>query len=216
MTNREEMMSKPTVPTIPNGFRLDGKGNLTALANIKTTDLIKDEFVTKCIALAKAQQKALADFKILQMKQVDSFIELLALEHDVELGGKKGNITLRSFDHKLKVTIQNQERIELGPELIVAKQLIDECLDEWTDGGNVNIRTIVANVFNTDKAGMVNPQRILGLRRYEIIDESGKWERAMDCIAESVDVVDSQRFIRFYEMDNKGIEKAISLDIAKL
>ena len=58
MTNREEMMSEPTEPaepTIPNGFRLDGKGNLTALANIKTTDLIKDEFVTKCLSLAKKQ-----------------------------------------------------------------------------------------------------------------------------------------------------------------
>ena len=201
---------------VPEGFKKDGKGNLVALANIKSTDLVRDEFVNKAVALAKKQQKELAKFKRAQMNEVDSFIELLAQDHDVQLGGKKGNITLRSVDHKFKVTIQNQERIELGPELIIAKELIDQCLDEWTTGGNANIRSIINNVFSTDKAGMVNPQRILGLRRLEIEDSTGKWKQALEAIAESVGVVDSDRFIRFYETDDNGNEQAISLDIAKL
>lgn len=201
---------------VPEGFKKDGKGNLVALINIKQPDLVRDEFVIKAITLAKKQQAELAKFKHEQMAEVDSFIDLLAQDHDVQLGGKKGNITLRSFDHKSKVTIQNQERIELGPELIIAKELIDQCLDEWTTGGNANIRSIINNVFSTDKAGMVNPQRILGLRRLEIEDTTGKWKQAMEAIAESVGVVDSDRFIRFYETDDNDKEHAISLDIAKL
>lgn len=201
---------------VPKGYKKDGKGNLVALANIKQPDLIRDEFVVKAIALAKKQQNALAEFKQQQMDEVDNFIELLAQEHDVAMGGKKGNITLRSFDHQLKVTIQNQERIELGPELVVAKELIDQCLEEWTAGGNENIHSIINRVFSTDKEGMVNPQRILSLRRIEIVDESGKWKKALDIIAEAVDIVDSSRFIRFYETDANGKEQAISLDIAKL
>jgi len=201
---------------IPNGYLKDGKGNLVPLCNVKQTDLIRDEFVTQAIALAKKQQSELAKFKAAQMAEVDGFVDLLAQSHDVHLGGKKGNITLRSFDHQLKVTIQNQERIELGPELIVAKEIIDQLLDKWTKNGNENIRTIVNNVFSTDKAGMVNPQRILGLRRYEIDDDSGLWQKAMNIIADSVGVVDSDRFIRFYETDSDGKENAISLDIAKL
>jgi len=201
---------------IPNGYLKDGKGNLVLICNVKQHEIIRDEFVTKAVQLAKEQQKALAVFKAAQMAEVDGFIELLAQSHDVHFGGKKGNITLRSFDHKLKVTMQNQERIELGPELIVAKEIIDQLLDEWTKKGNQNIRTIVNNVFNTDKTGMVNPQRILGLRRYEIDDDSGLWQKAMNIIADSVGVVDSDRFIRFYETDSDGKENAISLDIAKL
>ncbi|SFC04679.1 DUF3164 family protein [Pseudoalteromonas denitrificans] len=204
------------INAIPQGFKKDGKGNLVALANIKQTDLIRDEFVYKAIAQAKKMQLELAQFKENQMSEADEFIELLAQEHDVKLGGKKGNITLRSFDHKLKVTLQNQERIELGPQLIIAKQLIDECLETWTQDGNQNIQIIVNNVFNTDKEGTINPQRILSLRKYEITDNSGKWQKAMDLIAESVDVVDSCRFIRFYETDENGKEQPISLDIAKL
>ncbi|MEM5546961.1 MULTISPECIES: DUF3164 family protein [Pseudoalteromonas] len=201
---------------VPDGYLKDGKSNLVAIANIKQTDLIKDEFVKKAIDKAVDMQEALAEFKQSLMAEADDFIELLAQEHGVNLGGKKGNVTLRTFDSQLKVTLQTQERIELGPELTLAKQLIDQCLDEWTEGGNQNIKAIVSKTFNTDKQGSLNPQRILALRKLEISDDSGKWTKAMNIIAESVGVVDSCRFIRFYKQDDKGIEQAISLDIAKL
>ena len=201
---------------VPDGYLKDGKGNLVAIANIKQTDLIKDEFVRKAIDKALEMQETLAEFKQSLMAEADDFIELLAQEHGVNLGGKKGNVTLRTFDSQLKVTLQTQERIELGPELTLAKQLIDQCLDEWTEGGNQNIKAIVSKTFNTDKQGSLNPQRILALRKLEISDDSGKWTKAMNIIAESVGVVDSCRFIRFYKQDDKGIEQAISLDIAKL
>ena len=201
---------------VPDGYLRDGKGNLVAIANIKQTDLIKDEFVKKAIDKAIKMQKALAEFKQSLMAEADDFIELLAQEHGVNLGGKKGNVMLRTFDSQLKVTLQTQERIELGPELTLAKQLIDQCLDEWTEGGNQNIKAIVSKTFNTDKQGSLNPQRILALRKLEITDDSGKWAKAMNIIAESVGVVDSTRFIRFYKQDDNGIEQAISLDIAKL
>lgn len=200
----------------PVGFLKDGKGNLWAIANIKQTDLIKDEFVRKAVQCAEDMQAQLAEFKSALMTEADDFIELLAQEHGVNLGGKKGNVTLRTFDSQLKVTLQTQERIELGPELTLAKQLIDQCLDEWTEGGNQNIKAIVSKTFNTDKQGSLNPQRILALRKLEISDDSGKWTKAMNIIAESVGVVDSSRFIRFYKQDDNGIEQAISLDIAKL
>ena len=127
---------------IPEGYLKDGKGNLVAIANIKQTDLIKDEFVKKAIDKALEMQETLAEFKQSLMAEADDFIELLAQEHGVNLGGKKGNVTLRTFDSQLKVTLQTQERIELGPELSLAKELIDQCLDEWTEGGNQNIKAI--------------------------------------------------------------------------
>lgn len=201
---------------IPEGFMEDGKGNLVAIANIKQADLIKDEFVKESVALAEQQQKELAEFKQKQMQQADDFMELLAQEHGVNLGGKKGNVVLRSFDNSMSVKIQNQERIELGPELQLAKTLIDECLDNWTKDGNQNIRAIVNKVFATDKQGTLNPQRILGLRKLEIEDDSGQWQKAMNIISESVNTIDSCRFIRFYKKNDKGQDEAISLDIAKL
>lgn len=200
---------------MPQEFLINQKGHQVPVKAIRPADIIRHEFVQSAIAKAKEQSKALAEFKKQQMSEFDAFIALLAQEYAVELGGTKGNVTLRSFDHKQKVTLQVQESIELGPELLVAKELIDECLNEWSEGANENLKLIIEQTFATDKKGKVSVQKVLGLRRLKISDDSGKWQRAMDIIADSILVMDSTRFIRFYETIGEQ-EHAISLDIAKL
>lgn len=196
-------------------FLINHKGHQVPLKAIRPADIIRHEFVQTAIAKAKEQSKALAEFKAQQFSEFDAFLGLLAQEYAVEMGGQKGNVTLRSFDHKQKVTLQVQESIELGPELLVAKELIDECLNEWSEGANENLKLIIEQTFATDKKGKVSVQKVLGLRRLKITDETGKWQRAMDIIADSILVMDSTRFIRFYETIGE-LERAISLDIAKL
>ncbi|TMO98693.1 hypothetical protein CWC14_05845 [Pseudoalteromonas sp. S3260] len=200
---------------MPQEFLINHKGQQVPLKGIRPADIIRHEFVQKAIELAKAQSYQLAEFKKQQMSEFDAFMGLLAQEYAVEMGGKKGNVTLRSFDHKQKVTLQVQESIELGPELLVAKELIDECLNEWSENANENLKLIIEQTFATDKKGKVSVQKVLGLRRLKITDESGKWQRAMDIIADAIQVIDSTRFIRFYETIGEQ-ERAISLDIAKL
>ena len=205
-------MATPT----PEGFKKDGKGRLVPIGSIKQLDLIKDEFVIKGIALAKKLQYEMAKFKRQQMSEVEEFMLLLQQEHEVRMGGKKGNITLRSFDQSSKIVVQNQDRIELGPELILAKSIIDELLEEWTQGSSENLVTLITKKFQTDNQGQVSPGEVLSLRNYEIEDPSGRWEKAMELIAQSISVVGSSRFIRFYEKDDNEVEQPISLDISKL
>ncbi|MBH0026307.1 DUF3164 family protein [Pseudoalteromonas sp. SWN29] len=200
---------------MPQEFLINHKGHQVPVKAIRPADIIRHEFVQTAIAKAKQQSKALAEFKAQQFSEFDAFLGLLAQEYAVEMGGKKGNVTLRSFDHSQKVTLQVQESIELGPELLVAKELIDECLNEWSEGANENLKLIIEQTFATDKKGKVSVQKVLGLRRLKITDDTGKWQRAMDIIADAIQVIDSTRFIRFYETIGEQ-EHAISLDIAKL
>ncbi|CAM3930825.1 MULTISPECIES: DUF3164 family protein [Pseudoalteromonas] len=200
---------------MPQDFLVNHKGHQVPLKGIRPADIIRHEFVQSAIAKAKGQSQALAEFKKQQMSEFDAFMGLLAQEYAVEMGGKKGNVTLRSFDHKQKITLQVQESIELGPELLIAKELIDECLNEWSENANENLKLIIEQTFATDKKGKVSVQKVLGLRRLKITDDSGKWQRAMDIIADAIQVIDSTRFIRFYETVGEQ-ERAISLDIAKL
>ncbi|RZF83734.1 DUF3164 family protein [Pseudoalteromonas sp. CO325X] len=196
-------------------FLTDHRGAQVPVKNIRPADVVRHEFACKAIELALQQKEALAQFKRQQMAEFDAFVSLLSDEYGVELGGKKGNVTLRSFDHKHKVVMQVQESIELGPELVAAKALIDQCLNEWSAGANENLKAVIEQTFATDKKGKISVQRVLGLRRLTINDESGKWQQAMDIIADAIEVIDSRRFIRFYTKDGEQ-EKAISLDIAKL
>lgn len=74
---------------------------------------------------------------------------------------------------------------------------------------------LVQQAFETDKEGKINVGRVLALRRLEITDE--KWQRAMQAIGESVQVVGTKTYMRFYErVDGSEQYTPISLDFASL
>ncbi|MEC4724549.1 DUF3164 family protein [Shewanella sp. D64] len=201
--------------TLPPGFMCDAKGNLVALSNIKAIDLIRDELVGKLSGLAIKQQAQMRAFKTSMLNELESFVSLSADEYQLKLGGKKGNITLLNFNSTLKIQIAISDQLQFDERLQVAKQLIDECIHDWSNGANDRIRTLVEHAFQVDKEGQVSTARILGLRRLDMEDE--RWDRAMKAIADSIQVTDSKSYIRFYKRsDTENAWQAISLDIAAL
>jgi len=73
------------------------------------------------------------------------------------------------------------------------------CSPQWSEGANENLRAIVDDAFNVGKSGLVSTSRVLGLRRLNIKDAT--WKKAMDAITESMQVVSSKTYMRFYERD---------------
>jgi len=97
-------------------------------------------------------------------------------------------------------------------ELQAAKELIDDCVAEWSEGSNDNLKVLVNDAFDVKKEGSIDTGRVLALRRLDITDE--KWVKAMNAISDAVRVTGSRTYIRFYETDQKGERSAISLDLA--
>jgi hypothetical protein len=99
--------------------------------------------------------------------------------------------------------------------LQAAKTLIDECIKAWSEGSSPEIQVLVQSAFETDKEGNLNHGRILSLRRYAIKDE--RWQRAMLAIGESIQVVGSKQYVRFYQRrDDTDQYDAIGLDFASV
>lgn len=191
----------------------DARGNLTPIATIKASDLLMDETVRAMISRAQAQSDTLAAFKADAFDRVQAFMGLLAQSHGATLGGKKGNITLTTFDGMMKVQVAVADLFEFGPELQPAKALIDECLTEWASGSGAELRTIVNRAFSVEKEGQINRAELFMLLRSEIADP--RWKRAMDAIRESMRIVGSKEYIRFYRRDRRdGPWKQITLDLA--
>ena len=106
-----------------------------------------------------------------------------------------------------------QDQIVFGEQLMAAKALIDECVRDWSQGANDNVRALVTHAFQTDKAGKINTGRVLGLRQLNITDE--KWQKAMQAISDSIRVASSKPYVRFYKRDDDSGDYAhISLDAA--
>lgn len=198
---------------IPDGYMQDARGLLHPEHMVSAIDRARDSLAKELIAKAKTLSDQIAEFKELVFGDVAAFIQLSAEQYDTKIGGKKGNVTLFSFDGRYKVQVATAENISFDERLQAAKALIDECISEWSQGSRPEIQVLVQQAFETDKEGTLNTGRVLALRRLDIKDD--RWQRAMKAIGESVQVVGSKKYVRFYERVGDTDQYApISLDIA--
>ncbi len=202
-------MSEETT-IIPEGYRQDALGRLVPVGQIKPLDLIRDDLVTRLVARASEIRRANADFRTKTLDEIEAFVSLSAAEYGVELGGKKGNLTLTTFDGRYKIQRAIQERITFDERLGTAKALIDKCVTRWAEGSRAELITLVTDAFQVDKTGRISTQRILSLRKLDFADAD--WKRAMTAIDDAITVASSKTQLRIYERDARGEYQYINLD----
>lgn len=191
----------------------DAKGSLVPIVSVKAADLLMDETVRKILGEARTVSALIASFKSDTFQLVSELQALISQNYGATVGGKKGNITLLSFDGCQKVQVQVSDLLEFGPELQAAKALIDECLTEWAVGSAVELRALVNRVFQVDKEGQINRAELFMLLRVEIADE--RWVRAMEAIRDSIRVIGSRTYVRFYDRAAPDAPwRAVTIDIA--
>jgi hypothetical protein len=190
-----------TLPGMPLVEHLrDARGALVPLHLVKPQDQLQDEAVRKIAHFAKDLSAQIARFKIHTFADINAFLALLDQEYGAKPGGKKGNLTLTSYDGCIRVQVQVADRIEFGPELQSAKALVDECLNEWSSDSRAELKLIVNRAFQVDKEGRINRAEIYMLLRAEIDDE--RWKRAMTAVRDSMRVVGSKEYVRVHVRDN--------------
>lgn len=206
-------MSKLTIDN--KTYWQDAKGTLTPDENVKEIDKERDALVLEWVEKAKALSDQMASFKNGIFGDINAFVALSAEKYQAKIGGRKGNITLFSYDGKYKIQVANSDHIQFDERIQAAKALIDECLDDWSKGSRPELKLLVEQAFNVDKEGNLNTARILGLRRVDIKDQ--RWLNAMQAISESVQVVGSKSYVRFYERVGESEQYVpISLDMASV
>ena len=206
-------MSNTETKTIPEGYMQDAKGALWPKETVREIDLVRDELVREIVARAKEQSEQLVKFKAGVFGDIEAFVQLSGEKYGVKMGGAKGNVSLLSFDGRYKLQRAVAESLAFDERLQIAKELIDQCIHEWSTGSRAEIRALVNDSFQVDKEGRVNAARILSLRRLEITDE--KWNKAMQAISESIQVAGSKTYFRVYErIGDTDQYRPISLDIA--
>ena len=206
------MSTNTTANNVPEGYMKDRKGRLVPLDQVSDYDLEMDAFVRARVAAAREFNQQMKVFKQKAFEDCYAWLELAADKYGRKPGGVKGNVTFPAYDGSAQICIKVQDTIEFGPELQVAKDIIDECVMEWSEGANANLRAIIFDAFEVDKAGKLSVSRILSLRRIKIDDS--RWLTAMEAISESLQVAVSKTYINFKEKDSTGKLVGIVLDIA--
>ena len=200
---------------VPEGYKEDGSGALRPVATIKTIDLMRDELVQKIVTRATELNALLKAFKQQSLDEIAAFIEMSAAEHDVKLGGQKGNVTLTSYDGQFKVLRANHDSISFNEQIHAAKELIDECLRDWTGRPGIpqGLVAIVNTAFKRNTNGEIRVSRIMDLRTYDIADE--RWKKAMNIIIDSIKPLGTITYLRIQKRQGRTEKyEGIPLDIA--
>lgn len=190
----------------------DAQGRLVPVESIKPVDLARDALVSEIFAAAQAVRAALREFRTRAMADILAFADLSAEKYGQVRGGRKGNITLTSFDGETRVALAHGDLLAFDERLGAAKALIDECLSEWTEDSRHEVRALISDAFSVDKAGRINTARVLGLRRLKF--EDPRWLAAMEAIADSLTVAATRSYIRVYKRDSAGDYQQVPLDLA--
>lgn len=216
-------MSEFTPHPVPSGIieengrrkMVDAKGREVTLDLVRPQDQLQDETVRKIAGYALALSEQLKRFKEHTFDDISAFEAILAQEYETKIGGAKGNKTLTSYDGLYQVQVQVQDRVDFGPELQIAKGLIDECLNEWSADSRPEIQAIVTRAFNTDKEGQINRAEIFMLLRLDIAD--ARWNRAMEAIRDAMRVVGKATYVRVKRRpDTDARWETVVLDLAKM
>jgi len=199
--------------TVPAGYKIDAQGRLIPESMIRPIDLARDSLVQEIVVTATDLAAKIAEVKTRFFRDIAAFVQLSVEQYDVKVGGEKGNVTLVSFDGRYKVIRAIQETLVFDERLQAAKALIDSCLQRWSEGAQPEIKVLINDAFQVDKAGNINTNRVLGLRRLAIQDE--EWQRAMTAIGEALQVAGSKSYVRIYErVGDSDKYRPISLDMA--
>ncbi|WP_263340398.1 DUF3164 family protein [Albidovulum salinarum] len=184
------------------------------IGTVKPQNVMEDELVRSEMSHAVALSDQLSRFLAHFHDNLGAFEALVAERYGATVGGKKGNKTLMSYDGLFKVQVQVADNIVFGPELQVAKTLVDECLTDWTASAGDELKAVVTRAFNTDKEGQINRAALYSLLRLEISDE--RWKAAMQAIRDAMRVVGSKSYVRFYRRDAADAPwAAVTIDLAK-
>jgi hypothetical protein len=201
-------------PALPEGYMRDARGRLVPTALVKPEQLLEDALVRSIHAAADQLSAMLRQFREKTFDDVDALLGILADKYGVTLGGDRGNLTLDTYDGELIVQVSIGDQIDLGPELTVAKALIDACIHRWSKGADLKLQALVNDAFDIDKKGNINVGRVLGLRRMNIDDPD--WRKAMDAISNATRVVRSKRYLRLYRKSGDKPKAQVPLDLASV
>jgi len=177
-------------------YMRDGKGALMPVQNIPAPKLMQDQTTRRLFAMAESLSAQVQAFRSQALADIDAFVELLRENYGAQRGGQKGNVILMTYDQLYKIERSVGEFIDFGPELETAKVLVTELLQEWSEGANVNLKSIVERAFQVDKKGKIRRNDLLSLLTLEIEDE--RWKNAMKALSDSILPRGTKEYVRFY------------------
>ena len=190
---------------------IDPKGNEIPAQYVPKLDKKKDKFALAMLKKAQDLNRRLSEFKQLLVEGGDEIWADMQEAENVRTG-KKG-YSIMSFDKKIKIEMNQSERIEFDDNIEIAKALIDEYLTDKLASSDVDLKQIVHMAFET-RSGQLDTKKVVSLFRLNINNE--KWKRAIEIIRKSMSSNISKRYVSIYLKNNQDMYKDVKLNFSSI
>ncbi len=188
---------------VPEGYRENAKGHLVPEETIPELEKIEDDLVNQAFEKAREVKAKLDEFRAWALAEARNFRALAAQEYHAAKGGEK-HLTLRSFDGKLRWTVETDDLLELDTvETATARGLIDECIAGWSRESRAEMTALVTDAF-ASRNGRLSAAKVWPLLRVESDDE--RWKRAQEILRKAARPKETREYLRFHVRDAKGAE----------
>lgn len=206
-------MSKVTIEG--KEYYTDSSGRLVPAELMKPQEIVRDELVTSVVEEYFEMRKMMQDTKRKMLDSIEHFKELQAVSYGVEPKSKKGNLILSSVDGKYRIIIAGNTSKEFNENISVAKDLLDEYLDEElaSAGASEDLRILVTDAFRL-RQGELDFRSVWNLTKLNI--KSEKFQKAVEIIKDSIVVRDLNPSLRVYVKNKEGSFEYFPADFATL
>jgi hypothetical protein len=198
------------------GYMEDANERLVPLKNVTKQEIDLDEMVKKHVLKAAIVSEELAELRREMAGDIQAYIDRMFKEHDVTVGGKKGNVTLYCFDRRLKLERVIQGIETINEKILMAKSMMFDIIETWTKGANRNLQSIVKSYWKTDKHGKYNITDLKKLKRTKLEVPDDDWDKAIKLLDEAIEKTSSATYFRCYYREPGGNYRQVPLDIAQI
>ena len=196
---------------IPAGFVKNAAGHLVPEHQVRDQDKLRDNVARDLAAQAVAISDSMTAFKAKALSDIEDLISISLERYGVKLGGKKGNVSITTYDGEFKIERALANRLSFTEEILAAKELIYACIRKWSAGADRHLMALVDRAF-TGRNGEIRTNDVLDLMRLEIDDED--WKTAMEALRDSIQVNGKAVYIRVYRRIGDDRYEQINLNLA--
>lgn len=190
----------------------DQNGDMIPVKYIPEHDLKRHVMIEEILLAGQDLERQLSEYKSKVVRLTDEFIANMLANNDLDAKNFKGNLSLYNFDKSKLVEINTLEFISFNEKISMARELINDCLEDWVKGSKRELSLLVSKAFKTDKRGFLDTKRILDLLSYDIEDD--KWQQAMDIIKESITVNKRKQYFSFKVRNDRGVLDRVRLSFS--
>lgn len=204
-----------TESNVPEGFIRRPDGSYVELTKLEPRHQIAHELVLALFPKAVSASETLAELKKLALTEMRAYRDIMFSDYDLKVDGKEGGFSIKTACGTKKMELSISKHVSFGPELLAAKELLDQFLNEELEGSSDVVRDIVTDAFKLNAKGRLSTEGILGLRKHNW--DSPLARRAMEAIDDAICRDSSTTYIRFYNIDpERKVETLVPLDLAKV